>query len=639
MAISAGDAVVELGLDTGNFDRGIDGVTGKLDKASSQWGKKLKIAGGVMLGASTAIGGASLKMAADFDSAMRAVNTMMLLDEDEFKALSKDVRGLAKDMGVDAVESANALYQVISAGVPKENAVDFLRLATKAGIAGMTDTKSSVEGLTTVLNAYKLPMSEAQEVSDAMFTTIAKGVTTFPELSANMSTAMPFAAALGVGYKEVLGVLATLTKQGVPTAQAFSQIRASMSSLMTPTAEMTELIKASEYESGEAMLQALGFAGTLDTLTKAAKGDKEVIGKAFSSIEALGLVYGITGDNAKGAVADIDAVGDSAGSTADALVEMEKTTARQFAKLEAQVKDTAMILGNTLMPALIKLLEMVTPIIEKISAWVEKHPKLTAGILATVGAIGGIMVIAGPLLNALKLIAVATKVAAAAQWLMNIAMSANPIGLIIIAVAALIAGIILLVKNWDWVKDKFLQIWGAIGSFFTSIKDKMGLDMSALGEGIRNIWEGIVGFFQAIPSKIKQAFSTLKDIMLAPFRFAIDGIQRAINWLIRQINKIHVTMPGWLGGKTIGFNIPEISLPKFAKGGIIPEPTLLYGLKSMRPYAIAGEKGPEVVSPSGAGVVNNFNIGELAVREEADIARIARELYRMQQSKARMVGA
>ena len=140
MAISVGDAVVELGLDTGNFDRGIDGVTNKLDKASGKWGKRLKIAGGVMLGAVAAVGGASLKMAADFDSAMREVNTMMLLSDEAFSDFSKEVQNLARDMGVNAVEAANALYQAISAGVPKENAVEFLAIATKAAIGGVTDT-------------------------------------------------------------------------------------------------------------------------------------------------------------------------------------------------------------------------------------------------------------------------------------------------------------------------------------------------------------------------------------------------------------------------------------------------------------------------------------------------------------------
>jgi len=214
---------------------------------------------------------------------------------------------------------------------------------------------------------------------------------------------------------------------------------------------------------------------------------------------------------------------------------------------------------------------------------------------------------------------IATKAAAAAQWLWNAAMSANPIGLIILAIAALVVGIILMIKHWDKVKEVFGKVW----------------------DWIMDKFKAVVNFFESIPSKIGAAFSTLKDIMLAPFRSALRGIEMAINWLIRQINKIHITIPSWvpgIGGKGFGFDIPEISLPSFQKGGLITEPTLLYGLRSKRPYAIAGEAGIETVTSGEAGINNYFNISSLVVREEADIRYIARELYRLQLSRSRAGG-
>jgi hypothetical protein len=84
----------------------------------------------------------------------------------------------------------------------------------------------------------------------------------------------------------------------------------------------------------------------------------------------------------------------------------------------------------------------------------------------------------------------------------------------------------------------------------------------------------------------------------------------------------------------------------FEHGGIIREPTLLYGLRSMRPYAVAGEAGIEHVG-AGAGVserqmgttiTNTFQIARLEVREEADVGRIARELERLSQSRRRQYG-
>ena len=76
------------------------------------------------------------------------------------------------------------------------------------------------------------------------------------------------------------------------------------------------------------------------------------------------------------------------------------------------------------------------------------------------------------------------------------------------------------------------------------------------------------------------------------------------------------------------------SLEGMAGGGMITEPTLLYGLRSQKPYAIAGEAGPERVVPNGESTVtNNFTIAQLVVREEADVEKVAQKLYRMQSLK------
>ncbi|KKL71754.1 hypothetical protein LCGC14_2091710, partial [marine sediment metagenome] len=158
-------------------------VGGQLDNLAKRT-RKLQIAMVAMGGVILASLGMSMKAAASFEKAMREVNTMMGLSEKKFQDFSKDVQNLATDLGVNAVESAEALYQAISAGIPKENVLEFLTIATKAAIGGVTDTTTAVDGLTTVINAFKLQMSETQKVADIMFTTVKGGKTTFEKLSA-----------------------------------------------------------------------------------------------------------------------------------------------------------------------------------------------------------------------------------------------------------------------------------------------------------------------------------------------------------------------------------------------------------------------------------------------------------------------
>ncbi len=76
------------------------------------------------------------------------------------------------------------------------------------------------------------------------------------------------------------------------------------------------------------------------------------------------------------------------------------------------------------------------------------------------------------------------------------------------------------------------------------------------------------------------------------------------------------------------------SIRPYSTGGPILEPTLLYGLRSQKPYAIAGESGPEYVSPGGGGDINIT--GTFYIREEADISKVARELHRLRLRKGNM---
>lgn len=132
----------------------------------------------------------------------------------------------------------------------------------------------------------------------------------------------------------------------------------------------------------------------------------------------------------------------------------------------------------------------------------------------------------------------------AAQWLWNIAMDANPIGLIILGIGALIAGIVLLVKNWDWVKRVGAAAWEYI---------KYGAEKA---------WN----FIKKIPGWIGGAFKSIVSFITAPFRKAFNGIADAWN---NTIGRLSWTVPGWIpgiGGNTI--SVPH--LPKFHTGGVVP---------------------------------------------------------------------
>lgn len=147
--------------------------------------------------------------------------------------------------------------------------------------------------------------------------------------------------------------------------------------------------------------------------------------------------------------------------------------------------------------------------------------------------------------------------ATVAQWALNAAMTANPIGLIIVGIGALIAGIVLLYKNWDKVMSFFG--WAANGA----------------AEGIKIAFGGVGKFFGFV---FENTFGLIKGYFGLYARIA--------NFVISGLNKVQFNVPDWvplIGGKHVGINIPLI--PTFANGGFANQPSIF------------GEAGPEAAIP------------------------------------------
>ncbi len=405
MAFEIFSIVGKIGLegsDKVNTQLGLlQGESEKTKAAMSKVGTGMAVMGGAILGGM----GLAMKSAADFETAMREVNTMMNLSSQQFKELSGEVQALASDMGVDAVDSAKALYQAISAGVPKDNAVEFLRIATKAAIGGVTSTATAVDGLTTVLNAFKMPVSEAERVADIMFTTVKGGKTTMEELSQSLFNVAPIAAASGVKFEEVSAALSTMTKQGIPTTIATTSLRQALVTMQKPTADMAVAIKSLGYETGQSMLDSLGLAEAFYQLRGYTKGSNEMLMKMLGSVEAGQAVLSLTGDSAQMFADDLAAMSKAAGASDAAFQEMEKSTARQMEHLQAAFKDIQITIGNVLLPGLTALLGVTKPIVQAMTDWTSAHPGLTKVIVIATTALGGLLVVGGLILITLSKLA------------------------------------------------------------------------------------------------------------------------------------------------------------------------------------------------------------------------------------------
>ena len=152
--------------------------------------------------------------------------------------------------------------------------------------------------------------------------------------------------------------------------------------------------------------------------------------------------------------------------------------------------------------------------------------------------------------------AAATGTLTVKQWLLNAAMNANPIGVVIGAIAILVGGIWLLCKNWDLVKRKTMELWkkldehplGKVLKFIIKFGNPIGAMINAflfLKDVITQNWDTIKGFAIYLWEGLVSAFNYVKDVILGVcsvvcgiFTAIWDGVVKALDKLKEGFNKV-----------------------------------------------------------------------------------------------------
>ena len=240
---------------------------------------------------------------------------------------------------------------------------------------------------------------------------------------------------------------------------------------------------------------------------------------------------------------------------------------------------------------------------------------LIAPVIA--GIAGAILVYKGAVM-AINLVqnawAICQGVCTAAQWALNVAMSANPIGIIIVAIGALIAIGVAMWMNWDSICAWCKQAFQAVGDFFVSVGTSIGEFFSGLWTGIKDtavgVWNSITGFlsgaWNTISSAAVSVFTGIGNAIKNVWNGIVGAIKGAINSIISAINSMIRGAVSGVNGLINGINsvtgavgIPAIptftapQIPMLANGGLIRTAGTV----------IVGEKGPEMLSlPRGAKV-------------------------------------
>lgn len=637
-------------------------------------GTKLKDAGKKMSVASAAIGAvgaAGIKAGSDFESAMSEVKAISGATGDDFNKLKAKAEEMGATTKFSATESANAMYYMSLAGWKTNDMLVGIEGVMNLAAASGEDLATVSDIVTDGLTAMGYAADQSSKFADVFAKTVTNSNTDVSGLGEAMEYTGSIAGALNLSIEDVSLALGLMANSGVKASQAGTSLRAILQRLSTNTSGARDVIEdlGVKVFNSEGKMRDFGdiiadmrtkFAGLSDE-------QKTTIAKTVAGTTAMSGFLAIV-NSAEGDFNKLtEAVNNSNGAAKEMSDIMIDNLKGDFTLIKSQLEGLGIQLTNTLRPILKDLLSSVSNFLTWLS---ELNPKTQATIILVLGlvaAIGPLLIILGTMassvskiillltnenfllgINKMKTAAatVATNAWKIAQIGLNgvlalgkIAitglstalsfLAANPIVLVIAAVAALAAGLIYLwntnedfknaiISGWEFITNSFIEFDQFLTNIFSiDWSNSFGIlgeclnmffaDLSLFWDTTKLIFQGIIDFikgvfagdwalaWQGIQNIFKGIFNGLLLIakiplngIIAMLNIAIDGV----NFLIRGLNKIKFDVPDWvpkIGGKKLGFNINTIGkIPYMAAGG-----TLLNGA------AIVAEAGPELLLQQG----------------------------------------
>lgn len=505
----------------------------------------------------------------DIGTAVGEINTRFGSTGDELEDLSeqfikfKDLNNVDLKTAIDNTQAAMAAW-----GIEAQDASLMLDLLNKAG----QDTGEGVDSLAASLTSNAPALQEMGfNVSDAAM------------FLANLSKNGVDASGTMAGLKKALSNAAA---EGTPMSEALAEIEDSIKSASTSTEAITTATELFGSKAGAAIATAVR-QGNL-SFEQLGTSMKDFEGNVNSTFEAT-----------------LDAPDQFAKALQNLKTDFADLVGRIMEEHGPQIEEFFNTITEDLMP---KLEEGIGWLIDNLPLVGGAIATLTAAVVAfkTAAAIGSII-------DLWKEYEIASKLAAAGQWLVNAAMSANPIGLLITALAALVAAFIYLWNTsedfrnfwlglWENIKEIvniaieaikafftplvefFLQIWEQIKEPVLLLIDLIVLRFQLMVEAIRLVIAKVAPIFVAAWNKIKETFSGVKAFFVTVFQGAVDAVKLIINGLVGIVKSVinaiikginafidalnRIEIPDWVPG--IGgahLSIPNI--PYLAKGGVL----------------------------------------------------------------------
>jgi hypothetical protein len=351
--------------------------------------------------------------------------------------------------------------------------------------------------------------------------------------AAQQELARQLTATTGANAAQIASVEGWISAQGKLLGITDDELRPALAGLVRATGSVSEAQKLATAAMDLAAQKGVPLASVTKTLEKAYGGNLKALAKLAPEYRQM-IEDGASFEDV------MYAIGTATGGAASTAA---NTAQGQFKRLSISLQETKESIGAALMPAI----QAVLPVLAALGNFASENTTAFLAVAGVIGTLAGIILAYNAYLKLQAAYTIAATVATAA---FNLVMSLNPISLVVIAIVALIAGLVLAYKKFEGFRN-------IVDSVFSVIQTVVSVSIGV----IKGYFETLYGFYKGI----------------------FNGIASLWN---NTIGKLSFKVPSWvpgLGGK--GFDVPNI--PMLADGGIVTSATL----------AMIGEKGPEAVIP------------------------------------------
>lgn len=598
----------------------------------------------------------------DFDASMSEVRAISGATGEEFQQLREKAKEMGKNTKFTATDAAQALKYMAIAGWDTKEMLAGIEPVMDLAAASGEDLARTSDIVTDAMTAMRKEASKSAEFVDVLTVAATATNTDVGKMGYTFQYVAPVLGAFGYSIQDAAIAIGMMADAGIKSEKAGTALRNILTRLSTDAGAGKNSLGALgtlTQKLGVEFYDASGKARPLIEVIDEARG----AWVGLSDAEQAAYAKTIAGqDGIQGwlalmgtATEKVDLIKqkvEQASGTAKRVSEtMLDNTKGDMTTLNSKLESVQITIYEKFEPALRRAIEWMKGLTDAVQFVIDHQNEFNAAIAGMAAAVAGYVGYTSALKimkDGWKALAVVQWVCAGAQWAINAAMGANPIGLVVGLVAGLTTAFVILWNNsegfrnfwirlwedlkrifgklWEFFKkmgegqSKFLeswgqmwanvyesayQVWGKMSKWFSeqwnNVKKVFGgtknffkEKFSDAWDAVRNVFSGWSKFFSNLWDNIRETFSTagtnIANAIGGAVKKAINNvislIEDRINFAIRMINGV-IDFMNMIPGVELG-RVEELSFPRLAQGGV---------LDNGPRHIIAGENGAEAVVP------------------------------------------